>query len=247
MKPLTLADVAAYVDGTLHHAEPEAEVTGFATDSREVDPGDLFLAIRGANVDGHDFARKATNEGAVATLAERDVPGPHILVDDVVQALARLARHYRDSFLGPVVGITGSAGKTTTKEFAAAALSPLGPVLKSEGNRNTEFTSPLVWTELTPDHRAAVIEMGMRGFGQIAHLASFSQPTIGVITNIGYSHGEMVGGREGIAKAKGELLDALPKEGWAVLWQDDPFLESLAMKAPRLRTFGFAVSESHWG
>jgi UDP-N-acetylmuramoyl-tripeptide--D-alanyl-D-alanine ligase len=245
--PLTLEEIAEYMGGSLHGDQPGTVVTGFATDSREVKSGDLFLAIRGANVDGHEFAQKAIDLGAAATLAEREVPGPYVLVDDVVQALARLAGHYRKTFPGPVVGITGSAGKTTTKEFVASALSPLGDVLKSEGNRNTEFTSPLVWTELKPEHRAVVVEMGMRGFGQITHLASFSKPTIALITNIGYSHIEMVGGRDGIAEAKSEILQALPEDGWAVLWQDDPYLGFLAGRAPRLKTFGFAASEVHWG
>lgn len=241
MKPVALADLAHYLGGTDRVDDPRVCATGWSTDDRLVKPGDVFIAIRGESVDGHSFAGKAIGRGAVATLCEREVEGPHILVGDVVEALARMASHFRNAFDGPVVGVTGSAGKTTTKEFVAAALSPLGPVLKNEGNRNTEYTSPLVWTDMMPEHRAAVIEMGMRGFGQVAHLASFTRPTIGLITNIGYAHIEMVGDRAGIAKAKGELFEALPEDGWGVLWQEDDYLETLSALAPkgRVKTFGF--------
>jgi UDP-N-acetylmuramoyl-tripeptide--D-alanyl-D-alanine ligase len=220
---------------------PDAEIGGFATDSREVKPGDLFLCIKGERSDGHDYAAQALGSGAVACLAERAIDGPHILVASLVQALADFGLSRRKEFEGPVVGVTGSTGKTTTKEFTAAALSPLGLVLKSTGNRNTEYTSPLVWASLDPEHRAVVVEMGMRGFGQVAHLASLSRPTIGIVTNIGTSHVEKVGTREGIARAKSELLQALPREGRAVLWQEDQYLDTLRIAAPcPVRTFGFA-------
>lgn len=220
-------------------ADGARPVTGFATDHREVSPGDLFLAIRGAKFDGHDFAEAAVAAGAVAVLAERPVNVPHLRVDHLVEALARMAASFRSEFVGPVVGITGSAGKTTTKEFVAAALEPIGPVLKTHGNRNSEYTSPLLWAELS-GHRAAVVEMAMRGFGQIAHLASFSLPTMGIVTNIGWSHLEMVGNREGIAQAKGELLEALPPDGTALIWAEDDYAEALRAKAGRVRTFGFS-------
>ncbi len=251
MTPISIRDLAGRVNGTLVTREFESEpgetqyhkVSGFALDNRQVQPGDLFIAIKGENVDGHDFAAKAIAAGAVATLAEREVPGPHIRVQNVVEALARLGLYFRAQFSGPVLGITGSAGKTTTKEFAVAALSPLGPVLKAEGNRNTEFTSPLLWTELTPEHKAVVVEMGMRGFGQIAHLAKISMPTIGLITNVGWSHAELVGSREGIAQAKGELLQALPNGAPVVLWQEDDFLSTLkALAKGPVFTFGWGES-----
>jgi UDP-N-acetylmuramoyl-tripeptide--D-alanyl-D-alanine ligase len=219
---------------------PGARVTGFATDSREVRPGDLFLAIAGERSDGHDYVARALASGAVAAVVERPVVGSHVLVENLVTALANMATALRANFAGPVIGITGSAGKTTAKELTASALCPLGNVLKNEGNRNTEFTSPLVWAELDETHRAAVIEMGMRGFGQIEHLASFSRPTIGVVTNVGVAHVELVHSREGIARAKGELLNALPQDGVAVLWQGDDFLDLLRELAPgRTTTFGF--------
>src|SRR5262249_39449061 len=158
---------------------------------------------------------------------------------NLVNALGRFGRSRREEFFGPVIGVTGSAGKTSTKEFVAAALSPLGSVLKNAGNRNTEYKSPLVWAELESRHRAAVVEMSMRGFGQVAHLAAVSEPNIGIVTNIGHAHAEMVGSREGIARAKAELLEALPPTGNAVLWAEDDFVSELKKKsrAP-VSTFG---------
>jgi len=238
MKPTPISDIAHRLGGTLN--APPLMVTGFATDSGKISAGDLFLAIKGARVDGHDFVPQALAAGAVAAVVERPVDGPHILVENLVAALARMAASFRASFDGPVIGITGSAGKTTTKEFVAAALSPLGSILKNEGNRNTEFTSPLLWNDLEPDHRAVIVEMAMRGFDQIRHLTTFARPTVGIVTNIGFSHLMQVGSREGIAHAKGELLEALPADGQAILWQDDPYRELLTGKVSgaRIRTFG---------
>lgn len=218
-------------------------VTGFATDSRQVLPGDLYIAIRGERVDGHDYVPEALARGATAALVERDVAGgPFIRVGGVVEALARFGRSFRDEFDGPVVGLTGSAGKTTTKEMLAGALSPLGPVVRTPGNRNTEYTSPLLWAEVEPGTKAVVVEMAMRGFGQIAHLARISRPTVGVVTNIGYSHLLQVGDRAGIARAKGELLEALPDHGVCVLPADDDYLDALRRIAGQrpIATFGFA-------
>ncbi|MBI3721777.1 MAG: UDP-N-acetylmuramoyl-tripeptide--D-alanyl-D-alanine ligase, partial [Fimbriimonas ginsengisoli] len=158
---------------------------------------------------------------------------------NLVSALAHMAWTLRGRFLGPVVGVTGSAGKTITKEFVAAALSQLGPVLKTEGNRNTEYTVPLLWAELDETYRSVVVEMAMRGEGQIAHLATLSRPTVGLVTNIGYAHIDLVGSREGIARAKAELLRALPGDGLAVLWQEDEFLGVLRERTKaRVATFG---------
>lgn len=233
----SLSDLARRFAGT---ASGEATITGFVTDNREVKLGDLFIAIRGEKVDGHSFATDAFTRGAAACLVEQAVDGPYILVSNVVEALAKMARSFRLEFAGPVIGITGSAGKTTTKEFCAAACASLGEVLKTQGNRNSEFTGPLLWPELTDSTRVAITEMGMRGFGQIAHLASFNLPNIAVITNIGYAHLEMVGSREGIAKAKGEILEALPADGTAILYSEDEYLGNLIATAGdrRIRLFG---------
>lgn len=244
MRPLPLSELAEIVGGSGHDLGDLA-IRGFALDSRDAQEGDLFLAIRGAHVDGHDFVRQALEKGAAATLAERVVEGPHVLVPDLVEALAAMALFFRERFKGPVVGITGSVGKTTTKEFVRRALSPLGRIAQTEGNRNTEYTAPLLWAELEGDESAVVVEMGMRGFGQIRHLASFSRPTIGLITNIGHSHLEMVGSREGIAQAKAELFESLPREGLAVAWAGDEYLDILEAQAPcPLETFGYRSGDA---
>jgi UDP-N-acetylmuramoyl-tripeptide--D-alanyl-D-alanine ligase len=247
MNPIPIKDLAEIFGGSVvgEIGRPASHlVSGFATDSREVKPGVCFIAIRGERVDGHDFAQDVVARGASVVLAERPVDAPHILVDNVVGALARLGAHYRAQYRGPVIGITGSAGKTTTKEFLAAALSPIGKVVKTEGNRNTEYTAPLLWPEVTPDTKAVVVEMAMRGFGQIAHLASFSAPTVGLVTNIGWSHASEVGSREGIAQAKGELLGVLPQDGIAILPVDDEFYSVLAGKAVGRQIYTFGFSEA---
>jgi UDP-N-acetylmuramoyl-tripeptide--D-alanyl-D-alanine ligase len=220
----------------------DVSISGFATDSREVKPGDLFIAISGERVDGHEFVSQAFESGAVACLVEREVAGPHILVSKIEDGLAKFGQNIRRGFDGPVIGVTGSAGKTTTKEFVAAALGTLGPVVKSPGNKNTEYTSPLVWADLRSDTKCVVVEMAMRGFGQIANLAAVSSPTIGVVTNIGYSHLLQVGNRRGIAKAKGELIEALPDDGAAIAWREDDFYSELVEMAGsrQVHSFGFS-------
>lgn len=240
MRRWTLGEFADRSGGVLREASADTVFVGFTTDSREAQTGKLFLAIRGENADGHDFASAVLCDGAAAILAERPVAGPRIEVPNLVEALARFGRSLRAEFAGPVVGVTGSAGKTTTKEFAAAALAGLGPVLKNPGNRNSEYTSPLLWADLGQEHRSAVVEMGMRGFGQIRHLANVHRPTIGVVTNVGYAHIEKVGSREGIAEAKSELLWALDREsGISVVWQEDEYLQRLLYGSPsRVLTFG---------
>jgi len=239
--PVSVSKFAEMLGGTAIGFEADAMVSSFALDSNQVKPGDLFMAIKGERVDGHDFIPQALASGALGSIAEKQVPPPSIQVPNLVEALARMASLYRDRFDGPVIGITGSAGKTSTKEFVAAALSPLGLVLKTAGNRNTEYTAPLVWSDLEPSHKVAVIEMSMRGFDQIRHLAAFSRPTIGVITNIGFAHMGQVGSRQGIANAKGELLELLSSEHFAVLWREDEFFEALSAKSKaKVASFGFS-------
>ncbi len=233
-----LSDLTQRMCGSL--VGEDANFAGFALDSREVTPRTVFVAIRGAKVDGHSFTATAMNSGAAACLVEAPIEGRHILVPDVIAALAKFGRSIREEFHGPVVGITGSNGKTTAKEMVSAALTPLGPVLKNVGNQNSEYTSPLTWYQLRPEHRAAVIEMGMRGFHQIEHLAQVSLPNLGLITMIGTAHIEMVGTRQGIAEAKTELFRAMTSDGIAHGWAEDDFVAYQKSQAPgRFRTFGF--------
>ncbi len=239
--PMTVGEFARRAGATLFGIEPETTFYRFALDSRDAGPGSLFLAIEGARVDGHNFVELAVVNGAVTVVVEHEVEGPHILVENLVAALARMARTFRDEFDGTVIGITGSAGKTSTKEFLAAALSPLGKIGKTSGNRNTEFTVPLAWAELKGDEAIMIVEMSMRGLGQIAHLAAFSKPSVGVITNIGSNHAEKVGSIFGVVKAKSELFEALPLEGLAIYEHDGEFAESLRQAANcELATFGWS-------
>lgn len=231
MLPMTVGEFARRAGATLVDIHPDTAFYSFATDDREAGPGALFLAIKGSRVDGHDFVPMAMRNGAVAAVVEREVEDPHILVSNLVEALAKMASSFRDEFDGVVVGVTGSAGKTTTKEFVAAALSPLGYVGKTEGNRNTELTAPLAWAELRGTEAAMVVEMSMRGFGQIEHLASFSRPRIGIVTGIGSNHIEKVGSIEGVAKAKAELLESLPSDGIGIIFHEDRFGEYLRSRA----------------
>ena len=238
---MSVDDLARAMGGTAHGFAPGVAIYGFALDSREARPGTLFVAIGGARVDGQGFVEAAMASGSAGALVTRPVDAPHVLVPRVEDALARLAATFRAGFEGTVLAITGSAGKTTTKEFLAAALVPVGPVLKNAGNRNSEYSVPLVWTELTSAHRVVVVEMAMRGLGQISHLCSFCQPKIGVVTNIGTAHLEQMGSREAVAQAKGELLEALPADGVAIVWNEDDFRQTLIDRAPcPVATFGFS-------
>lgn len=208
-------------------------ITGVSIDSRLVEPGDLFVALRGNRTDGHQYLQEVFERGAVAALVEYVPLGaeemPLLRVPNTVHALGQLARHYRRQFNTTVIGITGSTGKTTTKEMVATALEAGYPraVHKNAGNFNTEIGVPLTLFGLDESHRFLVQEMAMRGRGQIAYLAEIAEPTVGILTQIGWSHIEQLGSREAIAEAKSELLQALPPNGIAVLPRDDKFYELL--------------------
>jgi UDP-N-acetylmuramoyl-tripeptide--D-alanyl-D-alanine ligase len=235
---LSLDDVLPALSGRLAGGPSGARVGTFHTDSREVQEGGLFFALKGAEMDGHAFVADAARRGAAGVVVEWPVEAPGaavIVVDDTWRALYDLAAWVRERVAPLVVGVTGSNGKTSTKEMAAAVLGARFPVLKSEGNLNTETGLPLTILRLKPEHRVAVLEMGMQRPGEIARLASVARPTVGVITGIGTVHAEyFADGRQGIARAKGELIQALPEDGLAVLNQDDPFFAFLAelSKAP---------------
>jgi UDP-N-acetylmuramoyl-tripeptide--D-alanyl-D-alanine ligase len=219
------------------HFNAGSEVRAVSTDTRTIGAGDLFVALRGERFDAHDYIAKAFDSGALAAVVDHIPPALPaeqqercLVVPDTLAAFGQIARLWREKFDIPVVGVTGSVGKTTTKEMIALALSPLGPVLKSEKNENNEVGVPQTLLRLNETYKACVIEMGMRGRGQIAYLANIARPTIGVITVIGESHIELLGSREAIADAKAELLEALPESGFAVLSSDDPFFGHLHLK-----------------
>jgi UDP-N-acetylmuramoyl-tripeptide--D-alanyl-D-alanine ligase len=254
---LTLAEIAEIVGGRLHLADPATTVTGSVEfDTRALTPGSLFLALPGERVDGHDFAAQAVESGAVAVLAAREVDAPSIVVPplpdgeahersvaltgdkdgsgaSVLAALGKLARHVVVELSRKgltVVGVTGSSGKTSTKDLIAQMLEPLGTTVAPPGSFNNELGHP--WTALRADTstRHLVLELSARGPGHIAELAAVAPPRIGVVLNVGTAHVGEFGSREGIAKTKGELVEALPADGVAILNFDDPLVAAMASR-----------------
>ena len=235
MTALTLADVAVGTGGRLHHVvDASVRVATLGTDSRAVEPGQLFVAVVGEHHDAHDFAAQAVRGGAVAVLADRDLDVPCVVVDDTVLALGRLARWVVDR--SPdlvVVGVTGSSGKTSTKDLMAAVLVELGPVVAPRGSFNTEVGVPLTALTVEPTTRVLVSEMGARGIGHIAYLCGVTPPRVGVVLNVGSAHVAEFGSRENIARAKGELVEGLPDAdlgGVAVLNADDPLVAEMSAR-----------------
>ena len=215
------------------------------TDSREVQPGGLFFALRGAETDGHRFIADAVAKGAAGVVVERppegSVAAEVIVVPDTWAALYQLARTRLEEAAPIVVGITGSNGKTSTKEMLAAALGRRYTVLHTLGNLNTETGVPLTMLRLEPEHTALVLEMGLQKPGDIGRLVELAQPSIGIITNIGIVHIEFFASQDELAESKGELVKGLPESGLAVLNADDKYFEHLAGMTPAgVVTFGFA-------
>lgn len=236
-----LSEVAHYSEGQA--AGADREFTSVSTDTRTLKPGALFVALTGPNFDGHDFVAAALERGAAGALVERPlaVELPQVVVADPLAALSAFARAWRRQFHIAVVGVTGSNGKTTTKELIGSILSRLGPTLVTRGNLNNHIGVPLTLLELTAQHRYAVIEMGANHQGEIAHLANIAEPTVGIVTNAGAAHLEGFGSLEGVALGKGEMFRALPVEGVAVINADDAYaaLWRENRSAERVLTFGF--------
>lgn len=225
-----LQTIAQLTGGRLAPAGARATVSGISSDSRTVREGELFVPLRGANFDGHDFLSQAVRQGAVACLSEELVAGlpvPVIMVEDTLRALGDLAAGRRQEFSLPVIGITGSSGKTTTKEMLAAILGQVNPGLKTEGNFNNLIGLPQTIFRLDASHNWAVLEMGMSARGEIARLAEIAVPDIGVITNVGEAHLETLHGLDGVARAKGELYVTLRPGATAVINADDERVVSL--------------------
>lgn len=198
-------------------------------DSRKAGKDSLFIAIRGARVDGHDFIPQVMEQGALCAISEKNlgqVPYPYILVSDCLKALRDLAEHYRKSLDVKVVGISGSVGKTSTKEMVASVLSQKYKVLKTAGNFNNEIGLPLTVFRLRDEHQIAVLEMGISDFGEMTRLARIARPDFCILTNIGYAHLENLGSRDGILKAKTEMVDYLSPKGMLFLNGDDDKLRS---------------------
>ncbi|MBD2436816.1 UDP-N-acetylmuramoyl-tripeptide--D-alanyl-D-alanine ligase [Nostoc sp. FACHB-110] len=206
---------------------------GIQTDTRILQPGEVFLALRGEKFDGHDFISTAIAKGAIAAIVDFDYQNsqfPVIQVKNTLEAYQKIGRWWRDRFNIPVIGVTGSVGKTTTKELIAAVLATQGKVHKTYGNFNNEIGVPKTLLELDAKHNYAVIEMAMRGRGQIAELTHIARPTIGVITNVGTAHIELLGSETAIAEAKCELLAEMPNDSVAILNYDNHLLIATAKK-----------------
>jgi UDP-N-acetylmuramoyl-tripeptide--D-alanyl-D-alanine ligase len=238
---LSLARIAEITGGTVSGASPEAVVSGpVVLDSRKAEPGALFAAFRGERADGHDHAAAAVSAGAVAALVDRRVEAPYVLVDDVVAALGRLARGVLDRLPEvTTIGVTGSSGKTSTKDIIAHLTARLGPTVAPVGSYNNEIGHPLTVLRAGARTRYLVLETSARGVGHITYLTRIAPPRIGVVLNVGSAHIGEFGSREVVARAKGELVEALTAQGTAVLNADDPLVRTMAARtAAKIVTFG---------
>ncbi len=238
MIPRTLEEIAAVVGGRAHGS---TTVTGPAfVDSRLVEHGGLFVAVVGEHVDGHDYADAAVAAGAAAVLGSRETNAPTVVVDDVVAAMGKLARHVVDRLTGTTVfALTGSQGKTGTKDYLAQILAESGETVATTGNLNNEIGVPLTVLRATPDTRFLVVEMGARGLGHIGYLCEIAPPKVAAVINVGTAHMSEFGSREAIAQAKGEILEGLAPDGVAVLNGDDELVAAMRDRTQgRVVTFG---------
>jgi UDP-N-acetylmuramoyl-tripeptide--D-alanyl-D-alanine ligase len=260
MKPLTLETIARVTDGKYVGDDvlKNTCITGVVKDNREAYEGCLFICIKGERADGHKFADKAFEAGAACCLAERplaDVPlaektlseprGPYVLVASTLEALKTLGEYYRGLFDIPVVGVTGSVGKTTAKEMTAAVLSSKYNVLKTPENLNNEIGVPLTLLSLREEHEAAVIEMGISDFGEMRRLSKMVRPDICLMTTIGYSHLEALGDLDGVLRAKSEVYDFMKPMSLAVVNGDDAHLRDFDPPNMRKITFGLGAHNDY--
>ena len=244
MNKLSLKEIVQ-VTGAEVNSDAEIFFEDISTDSRKIQSGELFVAIKGEHINGESFAKDALKKGASAVLvsktAKRVPEGVVLKVDDTLIAYRQIAGAWRDRFDIPIVAVTGSNGKTTTKDLTAAALNGLGHVQKTSGNFNNEIGVPMTLLELREKHNAAVVEIGMRGLGQIETLAEVVKPTIGIVTNVSEAHIELLGSIENIARAKGELVEAIKSGGTIILNADNRHtaeMKNLAGAGVNVMTYG---------
>lgn len=240
---MTVNDVARVTGGKLY-GNGAAAVTGAVRDNREVEPGLMFCALEGARVDGHSFINDALQRGAPCALARRvpeDVTGPVIVVPSVETAMQTLAAHCREKVKAPVIGVTGSSGKTTTKEYIASVLGTRYNTVKTQGNLNNDLGVPLSVFRIGEQHEAAVIEIGISNFGEMTRLGGIVKPDIAVITLIGRSHLEDLHDRDGVVRAKAEIIAQVREGGLIILNGDD---DKLAALRPDKRTLRYGMGES---
>ena len=226
MKELTLKQIADWCGGKVSARFEHLRVSRMQSDSRKVRSGDLFVALKGAKVDGHDFAETAINHGAVAALVSRPISEklPSIEVEDTLRAYGDIAAGYRKLTGVKVVGITGSVGKTTTKEMTASVLEAVYHTAKTEGNHNNNLGLPMTIMDMPENTEVAVLEMGMNHSGEMEYLSDIARPDLAIITNIGTMHIEHLGTREGILQAKLEIMRGMPDDGAGVFNGDEPLL-----------------------
>lgn len=241
---MTLTGISARLKGVL--VGDDAEFSGASIDSRNLSSGDLFVALKGPNFDGHNFVEKAKQAGAVAALVEQPVECslPQLMVENCRDALGLLGSINRESFKGPMLAMTGSAGKTTVKEMSAAILGQLGNTLATAGNFNNDLGAPLTLLRLAKEHQYAVLELGASSIGEIAYTAGLVKPDVAIITNAAEAHIEGFGCLNNVVQAKGEILDALPPSGVAVINGDDLNAYKWKARAGDRRQLVFSLNEN---
>ena len=239
-------DTVARITGAHNHVASTACITGVSTDSRRIQPGDLYVALRGDRFDGHDFVAAAAAAGAVAAIVDTvqdAVPLVQLQVSDTLRALGELGGYNRSLFTGPVVSVTGSAGKTSVKQLMASVLSQQYNTWMTQGNLNNHIGAPLTLLALTPEHEAAMIELGASGAGEIAYTAQWVKPHVGIITNAAEAHIEGFGSLDGVVQTKGELLDYIQPDGTAILNADDVYYQRWATRAAARKQISFGLSD----
>ncbi|MFU8787653.1 MAG: UDP-N-acetylmuramoyl-tripeptide--D-alanyl-D-alanine ligase [Methylobacter sp.] len=241
---LMLSEIAACVQGRL--VGDDIEIAGVSIDTRAIKPGQLYVAIKGHNFDGNDFVAQAEQAGAAAAIVHQGIEPtvPHIVVADTRLALAELAGAWRKKASASVVGITGSNGKTTVKEMVAAILSLNGNTLFTQGNLNNDIGVPLTLLRLNEQHRYAVIEMGANHAGEIAYTSRYAAADVVIITNVGPAHIEGFGSVDGVAKAKGEIIQTLKQEGVAVINRDDVYFDYWKSVAGTRKSVSFGLNDA---
>lgn len=251
MKNMTLSNIAEACNGTLYNSGFDGEISGVVIDSRLVMANYLFIAAKGDKVDGHDYIDSSYKKGARAVVCEKaplNTDNPYILVKDSFMALKKIATWYRMQLNIPLVGITGSVGKTSTKEFVSSVLSQRYNVLKTEGNFNNEIGLPLTILKIRDEHQIAVVEMGINHFGEMHILSEIAKPDYCLFTNIGQSHLENLGSREGILKAKSEIFDFMNEEGHVILNGDDDMLSTIQdVKGKSPIRYGLSLDNDIYG
>ena len=250
LKPFYLSDVMALLDGSLIQGA-DCEISGVSTDTRTIQPGDLYIPLKGERFNGHHFIAQAQAAGAVAALVDEDIDSadypdlPLVNVPECLLALGQIAQYQRQQFTGPVVAVTGSAGKTSVKQLMANVLSQQFNTWMTQGNLNNHIGAPLTLLALQPQHQAAMIELGASGLKEIGYTAQFVLPQVGIITNASAAHLDGFGSLEGIVKTKGELIDFIQPGGCAILNRDDVYFSDWHQRAQQrglnILTFGFAT------